>query len=132
MYTGLLHSHSGLAYLLVLASLTTLAIALLTATTGPKPALMRVARALHGVSAGLMGVTAIVGIGLWAKGGWPITAWFAWVGVVALFLQGGLLARGIKPASTIAGTGGPARPWVLLEIAHVVLVLGTFGAMHAR
>lgn len=132
MLTGLTHSHSGLAYLVVLCCFASLALALATATLGPKATLMKVASVLRIAEASLMGIIGLLGIALWLMIGWPLTTWFTWVGVIAFIAHGPFTARGIKPAQALASQGASAWRWVGLELAHTTAVLLVFGAMHMK
>lgn len=132
MYTGLLHSHSGFAYLLMASTSLSLLLAIVTAATGAKPGVLRIAGILVRAEAALMGITGLIGLGMWFMGAWPVSAWWLWAGVVVLVLQGGLVARGVKPAMKAAADGAGASRWVGLAAAHWVLIVAIFGIMQAN
>jgi hypothetical protein len=132
MITGLAHSHNGLAYLLVSSTSISLLLAFVTAATGAKPGLIRFATVLVRVEAALMGVIGLLGIAAWFMRPWPVGSPWAWIGVVALVVQGGLVAKGVKPAIAAAGEGAGAGRWVGMAAAHWALILFVFGTMQMQ
>ena len=134
MLTGLIHGHSGLAYLLAMSTLLSFVWAALTAATGPKPGLLRVAKIQRILEVALMGLIGLVGVTMWIAVAYPITTWWLWAGLAVVITQGALVARGIKPAMMRAAEGdaSAARTWAMLSMAHLALVLGAIAIMHAQ
>ena len=134
MYTGLLHGHSGLAYIFILSTTISMILSFVTKASGPKPGVIKLATILaRFVETSCGGLIGLIGIGVWVKGTWPITTWWLWVAVLGVGASGALIARGIKPAlqSLSEGSEDQAGKWVGLAVGHWALVLGLFGLMHA-
>lgn len=135
MVTGLIHGHSGLAYLLVLSSTVSVLLALVNAATGPKPGLVKVGTVLgRRVEPALMGFIAILGLVTWGVLGMPLATPYLWAGVAALVVQGALVGMLTKPAlvALAAGDASAKGRWVMAAVANAVVIYGIFGLMQAN
>lgn len=135
MTTGLIHGHSGLAYLLILSSTVSVFLALANAATGPNATLVKVGTLLgRRVEPALMGIIALLGLAAWGAIGLPITTFYLWAGVGALVVQGALVGMLTKPA-LVALAGGDASAkgrWVAAAVLNAVVIYGIFGLMQAN
>jgi hypothetical protein len=130
--TGLIHGHSGLAYLLVLSASAHFCVAAANAVLGSRPGLVRVGVVLgRRVEPALMGVIGLLGLGAWAMSGLPITLPYLWAGVLAVVAQGALVGMGTKPAlvALAAGDSSASWRWTAVATANLLLIVGIFGAM---
>lgn len=131
---GLIHSHSGLAWLLLLSSSLSLLIAVANAALGSRPGLVRVGVVLgRRVEPALMGVIALLGLGAWFMAGLPASTPYLWAGVAAVVAQGALVGMGTKPV-LVALTAGDASVrwrWPVMAGLHAALVGAIFGLMQA-
>lgn len=134
MVTGLIHGHSGLAYLLVLSCSVSLLMAFANALTGGQPALVKAGTILgRRVEPALMGIIGLIGVGAWIAVGLPLTTPYLWAGVLAVVVQGMLLGMVTKPAlvKLAAGETDAAWRWVAGAVANAVVIYGIFGVMQA-
>lgn len=132
MYTGFVHSHSSLAYLLALASTLSLLLAVINMVTGPKDGALKVAWILRIVETAVIGLVGVFGIGMWVMM-WPIGLPVAWVGLAIVVLSSMVLARGVKPAlkAVRAGETGKSGAWLGAALVQWCLVMAGIGAMQA-
>ena len=135
MYTGLKHSHEGLAYLFLLSTTISVLLALITYFGGPKPALIKVGTILARiVETSLGGLLGLMGIVMWFMLPWPMSAPWLWIGLVAVIGSGGIIGRGIKPALASLKTGDDAMKgrWLSMALIHWLLIIFAFAAMHVK
>ena len=132
MLTGMIHSHSGLGYLLLLVAGIAVALAGAGVATGAKPGLVRAGAVVsRRVIPALMGINGLIGLGLWWVEGWGLATWRTWVGFFALAANGMLAGKGHKPTFLALTEGQPvASRWLMLTVIDLVIIVGTFGAMH--
>lgn len=130
MVTGLLHSHSGLGYVIALLCTVSLAVAV-AGNLSDSAALRGAGKGLRTAEVALIGLTGIAGIALWAVMGFPMALWPAHVGLVAIVLSSVVLARVSKPGLVALSEGKPegARRWLAGEAINWVIVMGTLAAM---
>lgn len=134
MTTGMIHGHSGLAYLLVLSAGISLTLAVANAALGSRPGLVRAGVILgRRVEPALMGFIGLLGIAAWVLIPMPLTTPYLWIGVAAVVAQGALVGMGTKPV-LVALTAGDASVrwrWPVMAGVHLALVLAIFGLMQA-
>ncbi len=134
MYTGLMHSHTGLAYLFILSTTASVILAVMTKFGGPKPGVIKLGTILaRFVETSCGGLVALVGIGMWAVGPLTVGTWWLWVALIGVGASGALIARGIKPTlgALADGDESVSGKWVGMAIGHWALVIALFGLMHA-
>lgn len=133
MITGLIHAHRGLGYLILLSTSISVLVALAGALIGPSPRLVKLAGVLaRGVELPVGGLLFLLGLGLWI-GRWPVSIGYGWIGVVAVALQGVLVARAIKPnLAALARGEGSRGAWAGYAVAHLALMVFVWIAMTNR
>lgn len=135
MITGLRHTHMGLGYLLVLSSSISLLLALANVGLGNHPTVVKIGTVLgRRVEPALMGIIALIGLGMWGLLRLPITTVYLWLGVVALFVQGGVTGAVTKPAliALAAGDDSAKFKWVVAAVINAFVIIGIFGAMQVK
>lgn len=134
MLTGLIHGHSGLAYLLVLASGVSLCASVANAVLGPTPGLLKVGTIVgRRVEPALMGTVGLLGLAAWFASGLPLATPYLWLGVAAFVLHGVVTGVGVKRAllAMQAGDASVRWRWPAAALANALIVLAAFGAMQA-
>jgi len=135
VYNGLLYAHETLAYLLVLSTTVSLALALTNAVLGSRPRLARLGSTLaRKVEVSLGGLLMLLGVILWVAGHFSILTWWLWAGVIFVAGQGMIVGRGIKPQVTALQEGDASRRWLWLAWAalHWVWIGAILGFMQAH
>lgn len=134
MYTGLMHSHRALGWLLIVVTTFSVLLSLLAATGAAGPKVTRVATILaRFVETSMFGLLGVTGLAMWVVGGWPIGTWWMWAGVGSVVLAGVVSARGVKPA-LVATSQDPdnAMRWVAWAGLHWAIAVAVFSVMYAR
>jgi hypothetical protein len=135
MDVGLLHSHSGLAYLLFLAALVNLVLAL---TPGKKAAgIAKTMSVFHSIILWCGRLNLLIGIVMWQFGSLSqapfINLWWAWS---ALLLWGPVEVLGkrfVRPDLEFMKEGGsPSKKLLLGSSLQLMLIAIIFGLMHAK
>ncbi len=132
MYTGLLHTHRLLAYLLLFSTTISVCLAFASALSGGSPRLAGIGATLaRKVELSLGGLSLVFGVAMWVMLRWPLTTWWLWAGVVAVAAQGMIVARGIKPATTALVAGDTRKKWLWVgwSIVHWGWITGIFYIM---
>ena len=139
MYIGLLHSHTGLAYVLFLAALLNLACALVPgakSNDGQSRPIARVMKVSHIIVLNAGRVNLLIGLGMIFMLDVlsnPLSYWWAWL---SLLLWGPVevaAKRLVKPEIQYIQDGGqPTKRLLLGTGIQLVLVATIFGIMHAK
>lgn len=133
---GLMHTHSGFAYLWMINSALSVLIAGLVLAVGPKPGLMRAGRVvgqrLELALGGIVGLAGLVLPFVSPLYGW--TSGFVWLGLLAFLASTVLTVLGIKPAWRAAQQGRQDvyTRWFGFAVANLTVVYGAFWLMHAK
>jgi hypothetical protein len=132
MVTGLIHGHSGLAYLVMATANLSLLFALVY-TARPSGGLLKAATVVsRRIEPALMGVVGLLGIGAWVAAGFPVTTWYLWIGVVVWIGHGVWAGKANKPTLVALSEGrSPQLHWVVVALVNAVLVNGVFGLMQS-
>ena len=133
MLVGMLHTHTGLAYLILLSTTISLLLAVITGATGPRPGLLKVGRVLaRAVEPALSGLTGVFGIVLWVLYGFGLAHWVMWAGVVAVLLSPIFSRRAIRPTLERLSAGEAVGwRWAGLAFLHWLWFVAIFGIMEA-
>ncbi len=137
MLSGLLHSHSGFAYLLFLVASVSLFVGLVTMFAGVKPGLLKLVSVLRVVETAVGGLIGLTGLGVLFVGKYALGVAWVWLGLLVVLIQALLLARGVKPVHNAleSGTTDPASVvgrGVALEAIHWMLITGAIALMHVK
>lgn len=132
MYTGLLHSHIGVAYLLFLVALANAVFALAGARTGG--ALTNALKWSHNI--GMMGLgrlNIVLGLGLaFLNTAW-LGEWWAWAAIFLWAPAEVAAKRFVKPELQAALDGGNASGRLVTgTVIQLVVIVAIFGLMSAR
>ena len=133
MYTGLMHTHRALGWILIVATTVSLLLSLLAAVSGASPKVQKIATVLaRFVETSLFGLLGVTGIAMWIVASWPIGTWWLWAGLGGIVLAGLVSARGTKPAiAGLATSDDGAMRWFAWSLLHWLIALASFGIMYA-
>lgn len=127
MYVGLVHLHKSLAYLIFLATLLDLVLALTKARSDA-----RMAKVMHWVhTVGVMGagrLTLVVGLGMMFAGPQPLTQVWPWIGILLWGPIEVAAKRMIKPEIQTVRDGGQGSGRLAggaaLQLLCIVVIFG--------
>lgn len=133
MVTGLLHSHSGLGYIVAILSTVSVLVAV-AGNVSSSAALRGAGKGLRTAEVSLIGLTAIAGLALWGAMGFPMALWPAHVGLLGIVVSSVILARVSKPGLVALSSGDEsgAKRWLAGEALNWFVVMGTLAAMHSN
>ncbi|MBW2253113.1 MAG: hypothetical protein JRI25_00785 [Deltaproteobacteria bacterium] len=134
MYTGMLHAHQALAYLLMLSTTLSVAVAVAYALY-PQASLLRIGGILaRGVETSAAGLIGVIGVAMWVAIGLPLATWWMWAGLAAVVGSGVLIARFIKPSLAGLREGDRTRRWwwVGFALFHWLWISAIFGIMQSQ
>lgn len=132
MYTGLLHSHTGLAYLLFLLALANTVFALAGARTGGALAsALRFGHNLGFLNLGRLNI--LLGLGMVFTNQVFLSAWWAWAAVLLWAPAEVAAKRMVKPEVQVALDGGTAGSRLVTgTVIQLLVVVAIFGLMSAK
>ena len=133
MLLGLTHAHEGLAYLFVLSTFTSMALAFLTLMLGVKPALLKVGLVLSRfIETSLGGLILVLGFGMWSLMNLPMSTPYLWIGMGVVIASSGLISRGIKPTLQqliVEDEDSLRLRWAIMALAHFGLIAFAVASM---
>jgi len=134
MELGLLHSHSGLAYLIFLAALVNLVLALTPSKNSP--AMAKVIGILHQVILWGGRVNLLIGTTMWIQYHFSrpfLDMWWGWSALLLWAPVEIMAKRLVQPDLKYMSDGGQSSKKLLLGTGlQLVVVALIFGMMHAR
>lgn len=133
MIKGLIHGHSGLAYLVLLTANISFLLSVVHLFV-KNAAVLKVGTVLsRKVEPALMGLIGLLGLGVWGATGMPLTTVYLWIGVLVWIGHGMWAGMANKPTLVALAAGHkPKLPWVAVALVNAVLVNGVFGLMQAN
>jgi hypothetical protein len=134
MDTGLLHSHSGLAYIIFIAALVNLVLALTKSNNGK--GIAGVMKILHMVILMCGRVSIFIGIVMWFRRFSEVSflnMWWAWSAILLWAPIEILAKRMVAPDLSYMKDGGQSSKNLVIGTGiQLVLVAVIFGMMHAK
>ena len=122
MLNGLIHTHEGLATLLLLSSTLSVFLALVCLATGTQAVVRPGTFLARKIEPSLTGIIGLLGIAAWFMAGFSIATPYLWGGVGFLFFQGMWMAKVTKPALLGLAEGeSRAARWLLGSSVQLVL-----------
>ncbi|NRB36921.1 MAG: hypothetical protein HRU20_00470 [Pseudomonadales bacterium] len=125
-------AHGGIAMLLFLLALISLALAIKTLASGGNQSLNKMAHIAGLVETIMAGLLTLSGIACLFVTPWPLSQIWIWLGLVLVVLYSIFMKRLTKPARLAAAEGEPALKWLGFQSLHLVLLIAGFGLMQAK
>ena len=133
MNSALSHSHSGLAYLLLLSTLISLLLAVLLRITASTKCLS-IAKITRVIETALTGLIALSGIAALLVGPWSLASIWPWLALVLVFVQSKIAVSKVKPLQLGFSEANASAANSLMAYAAIqcLLVVGIIGLMHVK
>lgn len=125
-------AHGGIAMLLALLALISLAMALKALVTGSNKGASSLANIAGLVETIVAGLVTLTGLVLIFVSPWPLSQAWIWIGLVLMVLYSVSLKRLTKPARLAVAEGDSAKKWAGFQLIQLMLVIISFALMHLK
>ena len=132
METGLIHGHTGLAYLIFVLALVNVVLSLMPNKNTPTMA--KYFKVSHTVMLNLGRTTLLIGLIIWAtQRSFDLSLWWAWSAVLIWGPMEVVAKRLVKPEITYMAEGGQASNKLTIGVvAQLLIVALIFGLMSMK